>query len=96
MKLHRFLLVLFPVLMQAQTWVNRTYSNLYDVQARAMVEMTNGNFLVTGTQAFANGFLSVHEPTGACMNSYFLSQSALSSYSDFYVIENINDTPAVS
>lgn len=95
MKLHRFLLVLFPVLMQAQTWVNRTYSNLYDVQARAMVEMANGNFLVTGTQAFANGFLSVHEPTGACMNSYFLSQSALSSYSDFYVIENINDTLAV-
>jgi hypothetical protein len=92
-------LVLFtfmiPMLGLTQTWVNRTYSNLYDVQARSMVEMGNGNFLVTGTQAFSNGFLSVHDGTGACTATYFLSQSALSSYSDFNQIVKMNDTMAI-
>lgn len=92
-------LVLFsfmiPMLGLTQTWVNRTYSNLYDVQARSMVEMGNGNFLVAGTQAFSNGFLSVHDTTGTCTATYFLSQSALSSYSDFNQIVKINDTMAI-
>ncbi len=92
-------LVLFsfmiPMLGLTQTWVNRTFSNLYDVQARSMVEMGNGNFLVTGTQAFSNGFLSVHNTTGTCTATYFLSQSALSSYSDFNQIVKMNDTMAV-
>ena len=68
---------------------------MYDVQARSMVQMGNGNFLVVGTQAFANGFLSVHGPNGLTTQSYYLSPSALSSYSDFTQITKINDTLAI-
>lgn len=68
---------------------------MYDVQARSMVQMGNGNFLVAGTQAFANGFLSVHAPNGHTTQSFYLSPSALSSYSDFTQITKINDTLAI-
>jgi len=95
MKFYLLFAGLLPLLGNAQPWVNRTYSNLYDVQARSMVEMGNGNFLVAGTQAFSNGFLSVHDGTGACTATYFLSQSALSSYSDFNQIVKMNDTMAI-
>lgn len=95
MKFNLLLVGLLPWLGLAQPWVNRTYSNLYDVQARSMVEMGNGNFLVAGTQAFSNGFLSVHDGSGACTETYFLSLSALSSYSDFNQIVKMNDTVAI-
>ena len=89
-----FLLVV-PILLQAQTFVNRTYSQLYDIQAKSTVQMGNGNYLVTGTQAFANGFLSLHSPNGQCVNTVFLSQGALSSFSDLTQVTKINDTLAI-
>lgn len=95
MKFHLLFVGLLPLLGVSQTWVNRTYSNLYDVQARSMVEMGNGNFLVAGTQAFSNGFLSVHDAFGNCSATRYLSQSALSSYSDFNQIVKMNDTMAI-
>ena len=95
MKTILFFIGFLPALFNAQTFVNRTYSNLYDVQARATTRMGNGNFLVTGTQAFANGFLAVHDSTGVCLSSSYLSPGALSSYSSFDHITRINDTLAI-
>ena len=68
---------------------------MYDVQAKSAVRMLNGNYLVAGTQAFANGFLTVHTPQGQAFQATFLSQGALSSFSEFNQITKINDTLAV-
>ncbi|MFM7565883.1 MAG: T9SS type A sorting domain-containing protein [Flavobacteriales bacterium] len=68
---------------------------MYDVQAKSAVQMGNGYYLVTGTQAFSNGFLSVHASNGLCINTTFLSQGALSSYSELHQITKINDTLAL-
>jgi hypothetical protein len=88
-------LCLSPFMLFAQTFVNRTYSEMYDVQAKSAVQLGNGNYLVTGTQAFSNGFLSVHAPNGLCISPTFLSQGALSSYSELHQITKINDTLAL-
>ncbi|MEY3048429.1 MAG: hypothetical protein RL365_467 [Bacteroidota bacterium] len=68
---------------------------MYDVQAKSAVRMHNGNYLVVGTQAYANGFLTVHTPQGQAFQETYLSQGALSSYSEFNQITKINDTLAV-
>lgn len=57
--------------------------------------MGNGNYLVGGRQAFSNGFLSIHMPDGQCTNTVFLSQGALSSFSEFSQVTKINDTLAI-
>jgi len=94
----KFLLIFIGILpwtVNAQSFVNRTYSMMYDVQAKSAVRMLNGNYLVAGTQAFANGFLTVHTPQGQAFQATFLSQGALSSFSEFNQITKINDTLAV-
>lgn len=95
MKKVLFNLLVTPLFAFSQSFVNRTYSPMFDIQARSAVQMGNGNYLVTGTQAFANGFLSVHTPQGQTFQSNYLSQSALSNFSDFNQITKINDTMAI-
>jgi hypothetical protein len=87
--------LLLPLTLGAQTFVNRTYSSFFDVQAKSVARMGNGKFLVVGTQAFSQGFLAVHEATGACTQTEYLSPGALSNYSEFNQITKINDTLAL-
>jgi hypothetical protein len=87
--------LLLPLTLGAQAFVNRTYSSLFDVQAKSVARMGNGKFLVVGTQAFSQGFLAVHEATGACTQTEYLSPGALSNYSEFNQITKINDTLAL-
>jgi len=95
MKILLIFLAILPLTVNAQSFVNRTYSMMYDVQAKSAVRMLNGNYLVAGTQAFANGFLTVHTPQGQAFQATFLSQGALSSFSEFNQITKINDTLAI-
>jgi hypothetical protein len=92
-----FLLVLgfLPFLFKSQSFVNRTFSQQYDIQAKSVVQMGNGSYLVVGTQSFSNGFLSVHDVNGQCIQTQFLSQGALSSFSEFTQLTKINDTLAL-
>ncbi|MEY4127113.1 MAG: hypothetical protein RL737_1302 [Bacteroidota bacterium] len=95
MKILLIFIAILPLTVNAQSFVNRTYSQQYDIQAKSVVQMGNGNYLVVGTQAFANGFLTVHTPQGQAFQATFLSQGALSSFSEFNQITKINDTLAV-
>lgn len=95
MKFLLLFLGFLPFIFKSQSFVNRTYSQQYDIQAKSIVQMGNGNYLVCGRQAFANGFLSIHMPNGQCTNTVFLSQGALSSFSEFHQITKINDTLAI-
>ena len=92
-----FLLVLgfLPFLFKSQSFVNRTFSQQYDIQAKSVVQMGNGSYLVVGTQSFSNGFLSVHDINGQCIQTQFLSQGALSSFSEFTQLTKLNDTLAL-
>ena len=83
-----FLLALgfLPFFFKSQSFVNRTYSQLYDIQAKSVVQMGNGSYLVVGTQSFSNGFLSVHDVNGQCIQTEYLSLGALSSFSEFNTI----------
>ena len=92
-----FLLVLgfLPFLFKSQSFVNRTFSQQYDIQAKSVVQMGNGSYLVVGIQSFSNGFLSVHDVNGQCIQTQFLSQGALSSFSEFTQLTKINDTLAL-
>ena len=84
-----------PFAFKSQSFVNRTFSQLYDIQAKSVVQMGNGSYLVVGTQSFSNGFLSVHDVNGQCIQTQFLSQGALSSFSEFTQLTKINDTLAL-
>lgn len=95
MRTHFIFALLLPLTLGAQTFVNRTYSSFFDVQAKSVARMGNGKFLVVGTQAFSQGFLAVHEATGACTQTEYLSPAALSNYSEFNQITKINDTLAL-
>ena len=92
-----FLLVLgfLPFFFKSQSFVNRTFSQLYDIQAKSVVQMGNGSYLVVGIQSFSNGFLSVHDVNGQCIQTQFLSQGALSSFSEFTQLTKLNDTLAL-
>jgi hypothetical protein len=92
-----FLLVLgfLPFFFKSQSFVNRTFSQLYDIQAKSVVQMGNGSYLVVGIQSFSNGFLSVHDINGQCIQTQFLSQGALSSFSEFTQLTKLNDTLAL-
>ena len=92
-----FLLVLgfLPFFFKSQSFVNRTFSQLYDIQAKSVVQMGNGSYLVVGTQSFANGFLSLHDINGQCVQTEYLSLGALSSFSEFTQLTKINDTLAL-
>jgi hypothetical protein len=79
----KFLLIflgILPFAVKSQSFVNRTYSQQYDIQAKSVVQMGNGSYLVVGTQSFSNGFLSVHDENGQCIQTAYLSLGALSSY----------------
>jgi len=94
----KFLLIflgILPFAVKSQSFVNRTYSQLYDIQAKSVVQMGNGSYLVVGTQGFANGFLSVHDVNGQCIQTAYLSLGALSSFSEFTQLTKINDTLAI-
>lgn len=95
MKFFNLFFLFLPLGLCAQSFVNRTYSSTMDLEAKSAVRMGNGNYLVVGTQLFDHGFLSIHDSTGACIQSSFLSQGALSSYSDFSQIVKLNDSVAV-
>ncbi len=84
-----------PFAFKSQSFVNRTFCQLYDIQAKSVVQMGNGSYLVVGTQSFSNGFLSVHDVNGQCIQTQFLSQGALSSFSEFTQLTKINDTLAL-
>ncbi len=84
-----------PFAFKSQSFVNRTFSQQYDIQAKSVVQMGNGSYLVVGTQSFSNGFLSVHDVNGQCIQTQFLSQGALSSFSEFTQLTKINDTLAL-
>lgn len=75
--------------------MNRTFSQQYDIQAKSVLQMGNGSYLVVGTQSFSNGFLSVHDVNGQCIQTQFLSQGALSSFSEFTQLTKLNDTLAL-
>ena len=94
----KFLLIflgILPFAVKSQSFVNRTYSQLYDIQAKSVVQMGNGSYLVVGTQSFSNGFLSVHDVNGQCIQTAYLSLGALSSFSEFTQLTKINDTLAI-
>ena len=94
----KFLLIflgILPFAVKAQSFVNRTYSQQYDIQAKSVVQMGNGSYLVVGTQSFSNGFLSVHDENGQCIQTEYLSLGALSSFSEFTQLTKINDTLAL-
>jgi hypothetical protein len=95
MKFLLIFLAILPLTVNAQSFVNRTYSQLYDIQAKSVVQMGNGSYLVVGTQGFANGFLSVHDVNGQCIQTAYLSLGALSSFSEFTQLTKINDTLAI-
>ena len=95
MKFLLLFLGFLPFLFKSQSFVNRTFSQLYDIQAKSVVQMGNGSYLVVGTQSFSNGFLSVHDVNGQCIQTQFLSQGALSSFSEFTQLTKINDTLAL-
>jgi hypothetical protein len=95
MKFLLLFLGFIPFLFKSQSFVNRTFSQLYDIQAKSVVQMGNGSYLVVGTQSFSNGFLSVHDVNGQCIQTQFLSQGALSSFSEFTQLTKINDTLAL-
>jgi len=86
---------LTPLVLLSQSFVNRTFSNFFDIQAKSVVRMGNNEYLVVGTQAFTQGFLSKHAATGECIQTEYLSPGALSSYSEFNQITRINDTLAM-
>ena len=94
----KFLLIflgILPFAVKSQSFVNRTYSQQYDIQAKSVVQMGNGSYLVVGTQSFSNGFLSVHDVNGQCIQTEYLSLGALSSFSEFTQLTKINDTLAL-
>ena len=95
MKFLLLFLGFLPFAFKSQSFVNRTFSQLYDIQAKSVVQMGNGSYLVVGTQSFSNGFLSVHDINGQCIQTQFLSQGALSSFSEFTQLTKINDTLAL-
>ena len=95
MKFLLLFLGFLPFAFKSQSFVNRTFSQLYDIQAKSVVQMGNGSYLVVGTQSFSNGFLSVHDVNGQCIQTQFLSQGALSSFSEFTQLTKINDTLAL-
>lgn len=95
MKFLLLFLGFLPFLFKSQSFVNRTFSQLYDIQAKSVVQMGNGSYLVVGTQSFSNGFLSVHDVNGQCIQTQFLSQGALSSFSEFTQLTKLNDTLAL-
>ena len=94
----KFLLIflgILPFAFKSQSFVNRTFSQQYDIQAKSVVQMGNGSYLVVGIQSFSNGFLSVHDVNGQCIQTQFLSQGALSSFSEFTQLTKLNDTLAL-
>ncbi len=95
MKFLLLFLGFLPFIFKSQSFVNRTYSQQYDIQAKSVVQMGNGSYLIVGTQSFSNGFLSVHDVNGQCIQTQFLSQGALSSFSEFSQVTKINDTLAI-
>jgi hypothetical protein len=95
MKYLLIFLGILPFAFKSQSFVNRTFSQLYDIQAKSVVQMGNGSYLVVGTQSFSNGFLSVHDENGQCIQTAYLSLGALSSFSEFTQLTKINDTLAL-
>jgi len=95
MKLLLIFLGILPFAFKSQSFVNRTFSQQYDIQAKSVVQMGNGSYLVVGIQSLSNGFLSVHDVNGQCIQTQFLSQGALSSFSEFTQLTKLNDTLAL-